>query len=35
MKLLTLPPTKKKRDEREEQKHSPTSKTFLKLKNFS
>ena len=32
MKFLTLPLTKK---EREEQKHNPTSKTFLKvLKKF-
>ena len=35
MKFLTLPlPTKKDRD-REDQKHNPASKTFLKiLKNF-
>ena len=34
MKFLILPLTKKKKNEREEQKHNPTSKTFLKLKNF-
>ena len=41
MKFLTLPLTKKTKQkqkpkrEREEQKHNPTSKTFLKLsKNF-
>ena len=37
MKFLTLPLTTTKGErEREEQKHNPTSKTFLKpLKNFS
>ena len=32
LKFLTIPPTQKKEDrERDEQKHNPTSKTFLKL----
>ena len=34
MKFLTLPHTQKKR-EREEQKHNPTSKTFLTPEKFS